>query len=268
MNQQDQNGTAPVDQRTQDLVNASIDGEISAIEQDELDRLLLTSESVREFDRALRTVTKLLDDLPEFEPPAYLHGAIERQVHLPLGGAAQKQSSGWLSWLDSSHWRTGLALAAGVVLTVSVYEMGSKPVTVDDTRNMSGTIVKHGNSSRQGDVLDTIRLDGGQLSGLVELRNERDLFTVDVQLNSGAPVDVVMDFASSGLNLVGASNASDLENAVSFGDGKIRLASNGREHFSVKFIRASDARSSDPIELDFYADDQLVKKAELNISRQ
>jgi len=116
-------------------------------------------------------------------------------------------------------------------------------------------------------VLDSIRLDSGQLNGLVEIRNENDLFTVDVQLNSKVPVDVVMDFAGRGLDLEGASNSSDSENAVSFGDGRIRLASNGKEHFSVKLRRTSEARSSDPIELDFYAEDRLVKKAELNIAR-
>ena len=267
MNQQDQNGTALVDERTRGLVNASIDGEISAIEQDELDRLLLSSENVRQFDRELRMVTKLLDDLPELEPPPYLQSAIERQVRLPADSAAQKKPSGMFSWLNSSGWRTGLALAAGVVLTISVYEMGSKPVSVDDTRNMSGTIIKHGNFGQQGEVMDSIHLDVGQLNGMVELRNENDLFTVDLQLNSGVPVDVVMNFAGSGLDLEGASNTSDFENAVSFGDGKIRLASNGKEHFSVKLRRAQGAESSEPIELDFYAEDRLVKKAELNISR-
>ena len=267
MNQQDQNGRAPVDQRTQDLINASIDGEISAIEQDELDRLLLSSESIRQFDKELRAVTNLLNDLPELEPPAYLQGAIERQVRLPAGSAARKKPSGLFSWLDSSLWRTGLALAAGVVLTISVYEMGSKPFSTDDARNMSGTIVKHGNSSQRGEVLDSIRLDSGQLNGLVEIRNENDLYTVDVQLNSKVPVDVVMDFAGRGLDLEGASNSSDLEDAVSFSDGRIRLASNGKEHFSLKLRRTSEARSSDPIELDFYAEDRLVKKAELIIAR-
>jgi len=263
MNQQDQNSRAPVDQRTQDLVNASIDGEISAIEQDELDRLLLSSESVRQFHRELRKVTTLLDDLPELDPPAYLQKAIERQVRLPVDVAARKKPSGLLSWLDSGPWRTGLALAAGVVLTIGVYEMGSKPVSIDDARNMSGTIIKPG---ERGELLDSIRLDGGQLNGLVELRNENDLFTVDVRLDSGVPVDVVMDFAGRGLDLEGASSSSDLENAVSFGDGKIRLASNGNDHFSVKLRRMTEAQTSGPIALDFYAGERLVKKAELNIS--
>lgn len=267
MNQKDQNGTAPLDQRTRDLVNASIDGEISAIEQDELDRLLLSSESVREFDSELRAVTKVLDELPEIEPPPYLQGAIERQVRLPVDGAAQKRTSGLLAWLNPSRLRTGLALAAGVVLTVSVYEMGSKPVSVDDTRNMTGTIVKHDRSSQKGEILDSIRLDGGQLNGRVELRSDNDLFTVDLQLNSGTPVDVVVDFAGSGLDLEGASNSSDLESAVSFDDGKIRLASNGSDHFTVKLRRAPGTQSSAPIELGFYAGDRLVEKAQLNISR-
>jgi hypothetical protein len=266
MNKQNQNGTAPVDQRTQDLVNASIDGEISAIEQDELDRLLLSSESIRQFDKELRAVTNLLNDLPELEPPPYLQGAIERQVRLPAGGAARKKPSGLFSWLDSSMWRTGLALAAGAVLTISVYEMGSKPVSIDDARNMSGTIVKHGNASRQGEVIDSLRLDSAQLAGLVELRSENGLFTVDVQLNSGVPVDVVVDFAGRGLVLEGASNSSDSGDAVSFGDGEIRIASNGTDHFNVKFRRTSETQNSGPIALDFYAGERLVKKAELNIS--
>jgi len=267
MNQQNQNDVAPVDQRTQDLINASIDAEISAIEQDELDRLLLGSESVREFYTKLRAVTGLIDDLPVVEPPPYLQGAIERQVLLPVVGIARKETSGLFSWLNSGHLRTGLALAAGVILTISVYEMGSKPVSVDDTRNMTGTMIKHGSPGQQGQVLDSIRLHDGQLNGQVELRNENDLFTVDMQLDSEVPVDVVMDFAGRGLDLESAGNASDLENAVSYGTGKIRLASNGRQHFTVKFRRASGAQPSGPIALDFYAGDQLVKKAELKISR-
>jgi len=267
MNQQDQNGAAPVDQRTQDLINASIDGEISAIEQDELDRLLLSSEDVRNLDRELRVVTKALDGLPVIEPPAYLQSAIERQVRLPVNVAVQKKPAGFLAWLDSNWLRTGFALAAGVVLTISVYEMGSKPVSIDDTRNMSGTIIKHGKSGQQADILDSIRLDGGQLSGLVELRNENDLFTVDLQLNSKAPVDVVVDFSASGLDFEAASNDSDSENAISYGDGKIRLASNGKEHFTVKLRRATDDKSVDAIDLGIYSENRLVKRAKLNVSR-
>jgi len=266
MNQQDQNSPAPVDQRTLNLINANIDGEISAIERDELDRLLLSSESVRQLDRELRTVTKLLDDLPDLESPPYLQSAIERQVRLPADSATRKKLSGLFAWLDSSSWRTGLALAAGVVLTISVYEMGSKPVSIEDSRNMTGTIIKHGSTSRQGEVLDSLRLDSAQLNGLVELRNENGLFTVDVQLNSGVPVDVVVDFAGRGLVLESASNSSDSGNAVAVGDGEIRLASNGSDHLSVKLRRTTDAQTSGPIALDFYAGERLVKKAELNIS--
>jgi len=266
MNQQDQNSPAPVDQRTLGLINAGIDGELNAIEQDELDRLLLNSESVRQFYNDLRTVTNLLDDLPQLEPPTYLQSAIERQVRLPADNATQRKPSGLFAWLDSSRWRTGLALAAGVILTVSLYEMGSKPVSIEDSRNMTGTIIKHGNASRQGEVIDSLRLDSAQLAGLVELRSENGLFTVDVQLNSGVPVDVVVDFAGRGLVLEGASNSSDSGDAVSFGDGEIRIASNGTDHFNVKFRRTSETQNSGPIALDFYAGERLVKKAELNIS--
>ena len=267
MQEQNQTDPTPGDQHILDLLNASMDGEISAAEQAELDLLLANSESVRNLDKQLKTIAKLLDELPVLEPPQHLKSSIERQVRLPADGGKRKQPGALGQWLDSQWLRTGLALAAGVVLTFSVYEMGSRPISNRDTENLSGTMVKKGLTSQQGTLLDRVHLDTAQFSGLVELRNMDDVFTLDVQLNSEDPVDVVVDIAGRGLVFDGATHAQDSNDFVSVRDGAIHLASSGENRFTVKLRRTSDLQQIEPIELDFFAKNQLVKKAELNISR-
>jgi len=257
----------PVDQHVQDLINASIDGEISAAEQRELDFQLDSSESVRHLDEQLRTTAKLLDELPVIEPPPYLQSSIERQVRLPADGAKRRNPRVPGQWLGSQWLRTGLALAAGVVLTVGVYEMGSRPIPTGDVENLSGTMVKKAATDQQGKLLDSILLDTEQFSGLVELRNQDDVFTLDVHLNSVDPVEVVMDIDGRGLNFDGATHTQDPEDAISVRDGAIHLASSGGNHFTVKLKGTSDLQHDEPIELDFFVKDQLVKKAELTFTR-
>lgn len=267
MKEQNQAESTPVDQHVLDLLNASIDGEISAAEQGKLDFLLDSSESVRHLDKQLRTTARLLDELPVIEPPLCLQSSIERQVRLPADGAKRGNPRVLGQWLGSQWLRTGLALAAGVVLTFGVYEMGSRPIPTGDVENLSGTMVKKGATGQQGKLLDSILLDTEQFSGLVELRSEDDVFTLDVQLNSVDPVEVVVDIAERGLNFDGTTHAQDPDDAVSFRDGAIHLASSGGNHFTVKLKGTSDLQHDEPIELDFFVKDQLVKKAELTFTR-
>jgi len=248
MKKQNQHEPSPDDQHVLDLVNASIDGEISAAEQGELDFLLDSSENVRHLDKQLRMTAKLLDELPVIEPPLYLQSSIERQVRLPADGARRGNTRVLGQWLGSQWLRTGLALAAGVVLTFGVYEMGSRPIPTGDVENLSGTMVKKGATGQQGKLLDSVLLDTEQFSGLVELRNEDDVFTLDVHLNSVDPVDVVVDIAALGLDFDGATDPGE---AVSVSDGAIHLASSGENHFTVELKGTPDLQYDEPIELDF-----------------
>jgi len=268
MNEHNEIGQAPVDQRIQELLNRSIDGDISAIEQDELDQLVATSPAVRTLNGELRAVTRLLDELPELDPPQYLQNAIERQVRLPAQNNTHLKKPGRLGgWLSANWLRTGFALAAGVVLTVSVYEMGSEPITGEDSTRMVGTMAKRDLNGQQGELLDSVRLDTDKLNGLVELRQKADLFTLDVQLNSEGPSELVVNLAGRGLEFDGVSRIQDPVDAVSVVDGAIHLASSGEQHYTVSLRRISKAQGDEPLELDFFADNELIQQAELNVSK-
>lgn len=268
MNNQNHSERVPVDQRMHDLINSSIDGEITSTEQDELDRFLANSQGARKLNDELRAVSKFLDELPVIEPPEFLQNAIERQVRLPVQSAASVQKPGFLAgWLNANWLRTGLALAAGVVLTVGVYEMGSEPITARDAANMSGTMAKSGQTEQQEVLVGSVNLNTGKMKGLVELHNKGDLFTLDLQLKSDGPSEVVVNFAGSGLEIDGVSGKQQPVDAVSIADGSIRLTSSGEQHYVLKLIRIAQVQQAAPLELDFFADGKLIQQSELNLSQ-
>lgn len=256
-----------IDQHTLDLLNGGVDGELSPSEQEELDLLLAGSEEVRDISGELETFSRLLDELPELEPPAHLQESIERQVRLPVPNEETSQGI-FGTWL-SAHWlRTGFALAAGIVLTVGVYEMGSGPISDRDAGNLSGTVVKS-QSPGQDELLDSIHIFTETLNGQVELRRNDDLFTLDVKLASDGPTGVNVDFAGRGLDFEGIVRVQDSNDVVSVADGTIKVASSGEQHYSLKLRRNSSAADQEftPLELEFFANEALVHEAELSIPR-
>ena len=268
MNEQIDRGQATIDQHILDLLNGSIDGEISATEQDELDSLLASSPVVRSLNDELRAVTRILDELPELEPPQYLQETIEKQVRLPVQSQADTGKPGFFDgWLNANWLRTGAALAAGLVLTVGVYEMGSEPITTGDSTSMVGTMVKRGQTDQQGALLDSIHLDTEELKGLVELRNKDNLFTLEVQLSSDGPAELVVNFGGRGLEFEGVSRSQEPLDTVSVVDGSIHLASSGEQHFTLNLRHTEETRKAAPLELEVFANSKLIQQARLKVSQ-
>jgi len=268
MNEQKNMSRATVDQHIQDLLNSSIDGEISAADQKELDRLLASSPEVSKLNDELRAITRILDELPELEPPQYLKETIERQVRLPVGDHSGAGKPGFLGgWLNANWLRTGVALAAGVVLTVGVYKMGSEPITTQDSTSMVGTMAKRGQADQQGALLDSVHLDTKELKGLVELRNKDKLFTLDIQLSSDGPAELVVDFGGSGLEFEGVSPAQTPEASVSVVNGSIHLASSGERRYTLNLRHTDDTQTLAPLELEVFANSKLIQQTKLNIAQ-
>lgn len=268
MTTKNQNGQPPLDQRTLYLINRSVDGEITASEQEELDRLLFTSPEVHDLHDSLAKVANLLDETPQIEPPKYLKGAIERQVRLPVQGHKKTAKPGlWgIEWMNTSWLGTGLALAAGVVLTVGVYQVGFEPISEGDSASMVGTIAKRGPDGQAGALLDSVQLDTSKLNGLVELRNKDDLFTLSFKLNTGEPTDVVIDFAGRGLEFDDVTGAQADDYRVAVEEGSIHLAGTGEQQYTVILKRTSEVRNVAPLDVNFLANNELLLQAKLIIS--
>lgn len=259
-----------IDQSALDLINGGVDAELSVAEQEDLDRLLAGSSEAREINEELKSFVQLMEGLPEIEPQQYLQESIERQIRLPVQNKVPGDKQGFIgTWLSANWLRTGFALAAGVVLTVAVYEMGSKPISEKDATNLVGTVVKS-QAPDQGALVDRIQITNDSLDGLVELRERDDLFTLDVQLNSDGPTEVVVSFAGRGLDFEGITRGQDHNVAVSVVDGSIYVASSGEHRYTLNLRRNTDplGQHTAPLELEFFANNELVYETELSVSRQ
>ncbi len=265
MNEQNHKDRPHVDQHILELLNGGVDGELSAAEQDDLDKLLTGSDEVCGLNEELIALTTLLDGLPEIEPPSYLQEAIEKQIRLPVQSNHQLEKQGFFStWLPMNWLRTGIALAAGAVLTVGVYELGSGPITDQDAANMVGTVMKSP-ATDQGELLDSIQVSTDMMNGLVALRSNNDLFTLDVRLDSGGPTRVVVDFSGQGLKFEGITRKLDQEDELSLMDGSVNIASGGGQNYTLKFRRTSERYQDNPLELKFFARNTLVHEATLSV---
>ena len=268
MNEQNNIAKPHIDQHVHDLVNGSIDGELNATEQAELDQLMAGSEHVRDLNEELTAISSLLDRVPEREPPEYLQSAIESQVRLSVADNGTDGKNNILgNWLSTNWLRTGFALAAGVVLTVGVYEMGSEPMTDQDSANLVGTVVKNP-VSKQGELLGTILVETDLLNGFVELRNTDDFFVLDLQLNSAGLSEVAVNFAGRGLVFEDIMPEQDHEDIITVADGSVTVASSGEQHYTMRLRRTSEFAKVRPLELEFFANNELVHAAELSVSQK
>ncbi|MCP4044868.1 MAG: hypothetical protein GY732_02620 [Gammaproteobacteria bacterium] len=268
MSKHSKNDKPPIDQHVQDLLNGNIDGELNATEQAELDQLMASSKHVRDLNEELTAVSRFFDQAPEREPPDYLQSTIEKQIRLPVVSNGSDGKVGIFgSWLSANWLRTGFALAAGVILTVGVYEMGSEPITDQDSANMVGTVVKNP-VSKQGELLGTILVETDLLNGVVELRNADNLFILDLQLNSAGLSEVAVNFAGQGLVFEDITRERDHEDTITVADGSVTVATSGEQHYTMRLRPTSEFVEDRPLELEFFANNKLVHEAKLSVSQE
>jgi len=83
-----------IDQQALDLINGGIDAELSTTEQEKLARLLAESSEAREAHKELESFARIIDEIPDLDPPDYLHDSIQRQISLPAHSKAKADKLG------------------------------------------------------------------------------------------------------------------------------------------------------------------------------
>ena len=270
MNEPTQNDQLKVDQHALDLLNGSIDGELSVSEQAELDALLAGSARVRDLNKELKALADTLDGVPEQQPPEYLHNAIISQVRLPVSADLPGQKTGLFSrWLAAPWMRTGLALAAGVLMTVGIYQTGSENLSPEDASRMTGTVMKN----PAGVLLDSTSFQSSAMNGNAELRAKNGLLSIDIHLESDGEALFSLGFAGQSLELVSVNGLNNPEVDVAVSDDSVKVTGSGTQHYELLLrstaVSAANLGSNQPgpIALEFFADSVLVHEAELDSSQ-
>ena len=119
------------------LINAGVDGELTAEEQEELAALLASSGEARAMKSELEKLANLLDAVPEAEPPPGLAGGLLDR----LAPETEKQSLLASLFAPFRPVPVGLAFAAGLLLTMSAYHSGDSTTATVDVEDMTGTML-------------------------------------------------------------------------------------------------------------------------------
>lgn len=258
-----------LDQHELDLINGAVDGELNAVEMEQLDKLLAESDAAREYKEELEMLATVIGDLPELESPHYLQESIERQIRLPVESEVAGQQQGIFgNWFSAKWLRSGVALAAGVVLTIAVYEMGSGPISEQDANNLVGTVVKNP-APAQTELLDKIFLTDHPVIGFIELHRSDELFTLDMLLSSDEPLEIVIDFGDRGLDFEDLTSVPRRLGAVTLDAGLLSILGEGEQHYTLKLKSDTEkgVHQAAPLELAFFVNDKLVQEAEVSISQ-
>ena len=250
-----------LEERTISLINADLDGELSSADKAELDALLESSAEARTMKAELQRLNNLMDSLPPQSPPS----GISEQVfdRLGLHGTPRFSLAGIFASLKPSP--PALAFAAGLLMTVAIYELSPGGSSNADTASMVGTMVA-GQTGAQSSLNNDIYLEGDGFTGTITLRNEAGLYVLNFDLDSEEKTWVKVGLDRTGLSFGGFAklqeDSDEVFDAVAISGGTLRVVNDGHQQFAV-FLRGSDSEQDiDPgsISIDFSRDMDSIRE--------
>lgn len=252
-----------MNERTIELINSGLDGELNERQREELEAALRESEAARNYQAELQAMGELLEGDGPLDPPASLHQRIVDAIVLPKPAFAWFRPSKIPGFM-----RYGLTAAAGLLLAVGLYEFRPGSLEGGEVDNMVGTIMR-GSGESPSVTLDEFSFDLGELSSSVSLVQREDALVLDVTLMSAEPVELTVDFTSDGLMFDAIAQMESDLNSIEFADQAIRVSGHGSQHFAVLLHRDQAQPVSDEarIGLRFTSNGLLVKEGTLR-SRQ
>ena len=252
-----------IEERTIELINAGVDGELTESEQHELQALLEQSEEARHYYSELNRLADFLDKVPDRDMPGELHGRIldgfELSTKRSLGSIF---NFGELPGLV----RYGLAAAAVLLLGVGYYGSREELAEPGDVSSMVGTLIRGGPEGRLK-VLDTFSFETDGVSGKISLEQRNGAYVLDVQLDGEQALEFQADFTGDGLKFDAFAQMQSNLDSMEFADQAIRTKGRGRQRFAVLLHRTEDTAHSSgaSIKLEFSSEGELIQQGKLEL---
>jgi len=208
-----------LDQHTEELIHAVVDGEVDAESVAELERRAAAEPEVHAALEEVRILVDTLAAMPAHEPPAALHRTLRGRPAEPPKGALISLLS---KLAGAKALRYSYAFTAGILATVIVLQLGRVP-GLDDA-SMVGAMAPA--ATGQELVLDGIA---------VGIRTTRDAGLVrvglDVQADHAAEIEAV--FGVDQVRLAGFSSDDGPTPTLEVRPGRMTATVIGSQHFSV-----------------------------------
>jgi hypothetical protein len=171
-------------ERTLELINAELDGELDGPAKAELSRRLLADPGLRALREQVRATCAAIDALPSEDPPEGLRAAIMEALPAspPVCGQRDVRAAGFGS--DRPILRYAAAFAGGLLVSALAFQFAWRDARVDP-RELSGTIA--------GVTADAskVELHLDEVHGTVRIEGPDAAPVVVAELTAQRPVQVI-----------------------------------------------------------------------------
>ena len=246
-----------IEQKFQDLINADIDGEISAEEQAELQAFLADSAEGRALHDSLSSLCLALDNADDESPPVHLRHVIMNSIPKP---PASESSPGFFkSLLGVPALHYAISFAAGVFLTMSIISSDqASNQAFDDVTGLVGTVANPVNAT----IASSVSVDELDVAGVVSLRSAGSLMILDFDLVSKDPIEVEADYKDPSIWFNGFAQLPSEDTSVSAETGRVRLGMVGKRRYAVYLHNQGNREAT--VTLRFLANGEVVHEASLD----
>jgi anti-sigma factor RsiW len=227
-----------LEQRTLELINAEIDGELLPGERAELEAILASSADARAMKAELQKLANLMDRMPEQAPPEDLAERILGQVRLPAARPGFSLAALFSSLQPAP---VGMAFAAGLLVTVGAYEFSPGHRSDVDPASVVGTMLLDPEVQNASQA-DSLVISGPGVSGTVSLSSAGKLQVLSFDLESTDDAEIAISLSEAGLSFGGiarvAASEATADGSYEVSGGTLRVVNQGRQAFSVFLLEA------------------------------
>lgn len=225
-----------INERTTELIQADVDGELGSENRAELEAALAASEEARKLRDDLGRVAHLMSTAPAPDLPWGFHRRLLDAIMLPKRPRLSLFASIWTG--PASY---GLAVAAGVLIAVGISRFA--PQGQENMEDLVGTMVVQGDDL-PGAPSSVLQIDVPAVSGRVQLKQMDQAWVLEFDLESREAVELDVELGEGGLTFGGfATQDSAVENFAVSG-GNVRLMNQGNHGFVLFLREGSDLAAS------------------------
>jgi hypothetical protein len=250
-----------IDSKYSDLIQADIDGEISAEEKAELDAFLADSEEGRVLHCDFAALATSLDEIGELEPPAHIKHIIMNMA--PTKSVSAKAPFSFRRMIEIPALGYVATFATGVLLALALVNSGQiSTAAFDDMTGLVGTIADIENIVP---VHGTVAIDESEVAGTVTLRSTGPILVLDFDLTALETVQIMVRYLDHTIWFNGFAQLESSGTSIVAGDGTVRLEMHGRHRYAV-FLNNPGKRQT-RIEMEFLSHGELIHEAYLEFSQ-
>jgi anti-sigma factor RsiW len=231
--------------RLLDLIQADLDGALSAAERAELARLLLQDPEARRLHGQLQRTDQLLRDIPAAEPPAGLREAVI------TGPARPREAPG--RWNRLSTYRIAAAFVGGLLVVGAAYFVNDGRPTGEALQGSVSAGKDLAVAAAERHV--SLRAEGFEVDAT--LRSDGEILHLEIASLAATPGELAVKIDPAATSLAGSA-----------GDASVTAAGDevGVQLPAGRHVRMLDFSGSAPIRLELRADGRVLGQAELPVT--